>query len=395
VSAVVIVVVLLVVAGLGVLLYQQGATTTGTSTSSTSTSSAVVATSSTSSTTSSSSAAVSSLTTTTTTSTSTTTTSATTSRTTVQPTAVSMVLENTPQGRDAPLYYGLQQGYYKQNGVDLTINPSSTIQVGLTALEEGKVDFAVSDPSSLVLFAKNSNATDIRMISLNYEKNFAAIIYNNATISKPSDLNGKAGAMANPATSSLSAVWSLFAKANNLNTSSMNITFTSSGESGDLLLEGKVQFVVAIIDNLATYNEQGAASGLKFGAFIVADYGVELTGFSLVTTESMIQQHPAVVQAMVNATDESFVKGIENPQAAVTALVNANPQLNYTTSLIGFQETAGCCSVNVSSLTNPLQYGWMNPTDMQQTVANVAAAEGINGTLVATNYYTDAFVQEP
>ena len=186
----------------------------------------------------------------------------------------------------------------------------------MASLEAGKVNFAVSDPSSLILFAKNSNATDLRMVSLSFQKNFVAVLYNNATISKPSDLEGKTGAMASPTTSSLSALFSLFLKANNLNKSSMSITYTSgSTETGDLLLEGKVQFVVATIDTLPTYQAEAAGTGLKFGAFVMFDYGVQLAGYGLVTSEAMIQQQPALVQAMVNATDESFIQSIDNPQA--------------------------------------------------------------------------------
>lgn len=307
-----------------------------------------------------------------------------------------MVLENTPQARDAPLYYGIQQGYYAQNGIDLTINTLANTQLGLSALEEGKVDFAISDPSNLVLFSNSGNLTNLRMVSLNYQKNTVAVIYNNATISKPSDLNGKAGAMANPSTSSLSALWGLFVKANNLNTSSMQITYASGmTETGSLLLTGKVQFVVTTNENLPTYNQEGAASGLKFGAFLMANYGVQLSGFALVTTESLIQQQPGLVQSMVNATDESFVKAVESPQAAINALVDANPQLNATTTLIGFQLTLGCCTLNVTALTHPLQYGWFDPDTIQQTITNVEMAENITTSLPATNFYTDAFVQQP
>lgn len=266
----------------------------------------------------------------------------------------------------------------------------------MSALEAGKVDFAVSDASSLILFAKNSNATNLRMITLVYQKNFVAVIYNNATISKPSDLNGKSGAMASPKSSSLSALWSLFVKANNLNASSMHITYTTgSTETADLLLEGKVQFVVASIDKLPTYNQEAVGTGLKFGAFVMVNYGVQLTGYALVTTQAIIQQQPNLVQEMVNATDESLIKSIENPAAAAAALVDYNPQLNATTSQITFGLIAECCTVNVSGLTNPLQYGWFNPAAVQQTVTNVAVAENITSTLNATNYYTDAFSQQP
>lgn len=385
-----VLVLLLVSSGLAIVLYEQSTRSSVSSKASTTTVTDTIG-----STTTVPSTVTSTDTTGSTTTVPTTTTVTSTSTTTIKPAAVKLILDVTPGPSHAPYYYGYEQGIFAQNHIDLTIIPGTTVSTGLAALEAGDVNFAIADPSNLVLFAANSNFTNIKMVALTYERNFAAVVYNNATISKPSNLNGKAGAMANPATSSLSSVFTLFAKANDLNTSTMNLTFASGATPGDLLLEGKVQFIVTTIQNLPTYNAEGASLGLKFGAFDIASYGVDLTGFAIATTEAMIQQQPGVVQDFVNATMESFAAAIPDPQAAVSALVAYNPQLNATTSIEGFQEDLGCCTINPSGLASPLQYGWMNPQDMQQTVANVVSALNINATVIATNLYTDQFLEQP
>lgn len=315
-------------------------------------------------------------------------------QTVIAPSSVSLQLDYSPGPSHAPYYYGVQEGIYKQNGINLTIIPGTTVSAGLAALEAGKVDFDISDPANLVLFMSNNNASNIRIVALLYQRNFAAVVYNEANISTPADLNDKAGAELNPATSAFGGVFSLFARANDLNTSSMNIQYVQASQTASLLLEGKVQFIVTTIQELPTVQAL-ASPGQKFGAFDVADYGVQMAGFGIVTTEQIIQQNPGLVQKFVNATMHSFVATYANPTTAIADLVDKNPQLNQTVTMQGYQLITGCCMLNPGNLTNPLQFGWINPQFMQQTVDNAEASFNLKTSINATSIYTDQFVQEP
>jgi len=316
-------------------------------------------------------------------------------QTTTQPKTVKLILDVSPGPSHAPYYYGLAQGTYKHNGINLTILAGTTVSAGLAALETGSADFAVSDPNNVVLFASRNNATDLKMVALTYEKNFAAVIYNNASIRSPADLNGKSGMMPNPATSALSGMFSLFARANGLNVSSMNVQYAPVSTAASYLLQGKVQFIVTTVQNLPSYNSLGASAGLKFGAFDMPSYGVTMAGFAIVTTQKMITDNPDIVKDFVKATMDSFVAAYSNPSQAVSDLVKSNPQINESTALAGFEADIQCCMLNPSGLSSPLQYGWMDSQLMQGTVSNVETAFGLGNSLNATSIYTNEYVQSP
>jgi len=131
-------------------------------------------------------------------------------------------------------------------------------------------------------------------------------------------------------------------------------------------------------------------NGIQLGAFLLSNYGLSTYGEALLTTTQMIQQHPGTVQKMVRATMESVIMSELNPAAAVSALVAAQPQLNSTLTLAGFKLDLSCCTANATSSTNPLAFGWINATRMQQTVNLVVKGLDLRP-INATNLYDDSF----
>jgi len=316
-------------------------------------------------------------------------------QTSIKPSTVSLSLDFTPNPGDAPLFYGVAQGIYKQNHINLTIIPGTSVNAAIASLEAGDVNFALVAPSSVVDYVAKNNVTNIQMVAMEYARGTLVVIYNNASISTISDLNGKSGSMVSPSAGDVMGDFQLFANANGLNTSSMSIQYNPVSTSDDLLLTGKVQFIVASVQNLATVQSAGSTSGLKFGYFAMSDNGFNSAGFAIATTESMIQQNPGVVRDFVEATMQSLVSAYANQTGAVADLVSANPDLNETASLQGYRTLLSCCSMNPGNLTNPLQYGWINPQFMQQTVNNEIIADNLGITLNATTIYTNEFVQQP
>lgn len=319
-------------------------------------------------------------------------------QTSIKPSTVSLQLDFTPNPGDSPLFYGVAQGIFKANDINLTIIPGTSVSAAVAALEANKVDFALVSPPTLVDYVANNHVTNLEMVSMEYNLNSLVVIYNNASITSLSGLNGKAGSMVSPTQGDVLGDFTQFADANGLNVTSMSLQFNPVSTSDDLLLAGKVQFIVASIQNLGTVVPAGQSEGMSFGYFVMAGHGLNSAGIAIATTTQMVQSNPSLVQSFVKAIDQSLVQGYENPSVAVTDLVNANPQLNYSSSLTAYEQLLSCCSINPGNLTSYVQYGWISPTFMQQTVNTEIIADNLTAvlpTLNATTLYTDQFVQQP
>ena len=316
-------------------------------------------------------------------------------QTSIKPSTVSLGLDFTPNAGDAPLFYGVAEGIYKANNVNLTIIPGTSVGATVAALEAGKFDFALVSPSSVVDYVANNNVTDIQMVAMEYARSGLVVVFNNASITKISDLDGKSGSMVSPAQGDILGDFKIFAQANNLNVSSMNLQFNPVSTSDQLFLSGKVQFIVVAVNNLGTLRPPAAAAGITLGYFVLADNGLPAAGIAIATTRSMIQQNPNTVRNFVKATMQSLVQAYKNQAAAVADLVKANPQLNQSATLQGYQTLLQTTSIDPTGLSSPLQYGWIDASYMQQTVNTEIVADNLKLTLDATTIYTNQFVQQP
>lgn len=303
---------------------------------------------------------------------------------------VTLSLESAPNAYDAPIYYGLQQGIFGAQGLNVSVQSGSGTAATIAKVAAGDVDFGLADTPGMIFALANSNITNVRVVAILYQENFYAVFYNKADISTIQDLNGASGAMAAPGSSTLTPMFDLFVKLNGLNLTSMNLQYSSSSLFTYLVAQGKVEFTTNEIHNLPDVQAIASESGIQLGYFLLSDYGVSTYGQALLTTTQMIEQHPGTVQEMVRATMESMIMSEQNPAAAVSALSEAQPQLNSTLLLAGFKLDLSCCTTNATSTTNPLVFGWIDPQKMQQTVNLVV--EGLSlKEINATSLYDDSF----
>jgi NitT/TauT family transport system substrate-binding protein len=309
---------------------------------------------------------------------------------------VIMTLEFSPSSYHSSYYYGVSQGIYGNNGINLTIMPQKNSGGSISAVSSGQAQFGLADATALILSLTTSNITNVRIIAITFERNYFAIIYNKADIHAIGDLAGKtAGATSPSAGGAATKLFSLLAKDNNINLSSIHFQYASASVYYPLLVNGKLQFALSTGHALPSLQAAAAHSGIALGAFDFPDYGVDTYGEALITSTQMIQQHSDLVKRFVTATLESVKAGIGDQSAAVSALVAAEPQMNYTQTLTGFQIDIACCAKNTSGLSNALQIGWIDPSRMQQTVNIVVNGLGIHIPVNASNLYTDEYVMQP
>jgi len=296
---------------------------------------------------------------------------------------------------DAPHYYGLDQGYYRSNGINVTILPGTGGAAAITSVSTGQVDFALTDASGLVYSLVNSNVTNVRIVAVMFPKSFFGIIYNKAKISTLSDIQGKTGAAGNPTTTIATKLFLALLKLNNLNISTMTMNYGSQTVVEEYVATGKSDFAIGGAQDIAGLQAAASKNGIQLGFFPYSQYGIDSYGEVLITSTSMIQSHSDLVRRFVLATLQSLTAATLNPAAAVASMEKYQPQLNQTLMLQGFNIDVSCCLQGVSSSTDPLVFGYIDPARMQQTVNTAVQGLGVNKSVNATSFYTDAYTVPP
>lgn len=310
---------------------------------------------------------------------------------------VLLLLNYTPTASDSFVYYGVQQGYFASQGINASIIGGSTSASTVSEVSTGKVSFGFVPVSEVVQDLDVANITNVRIVGLYYTRSFDAVTYNEADVKNFSGLQNVPWT-SEPASGSLSAtpLFYYIAKTNGLNVTKLkaNVQNASSTVGHSLFVEGKVDFNLGTLSSYPELAALAASSGIRVGYFPFYSYGAE-DGFGLVTNTATIQSSPSLVKGMVYAMAESMIASAKDPQAAAAAIVESQPQLNYTLTEEAFQLEAQCCVENSTSTTPPLQFAYMNPAAMNQTVDWLSGVLGLKTPVPAREVYTNQFTTPP
>ncbi len=241
--------------------------------------------------------------------------------------AVSLRLNWYLGGLHVPFYYGREMGFFKQEGIDLTINEGrgsgNTVQV----VAAGSDTFGMADSSSLITTA--SKGADVKSVmSLLNSTGFSVVSLASTGIKTPKDLEGKSFAVSpgDP----LGQLFRALAAHNKLDMSKIRFVQVDPAAKVVAVLEKKVDALLGGADDqffLIKYKGQEPAA-LRY-----ADHGANIVGMTILTTGNTIKTKPDLVRRFVKASVRSWEEAKKNPNAAVDAAMKVKPDLNRQSTM--------------------------------------------------------------
>lgn len=200
-----------------------------------------------------------------------------------------------------------EQGYFRGNGVDITLKKYSTGGRSINRMFNNECDVSVSAGSPIVF--QSFRHPDLRVIStIGFSDNTVRIIARkDRGIEKPADLKGK-NIAAQKATSFHLFV-SLFLTKNGLSSKDVNLSFTRAEE---LELEEAWDRFDAI-----SLKEPYATDAVRFlgdNAVVFEDRGLILTTFNVVSRSSYIKKHPEAIRRLLKAVVQAEEFAKEHPE---------------------------------------------------------------------------------
>jgi NitT/TauT family transport system substrate-binding protein len=296
--------------------------------------------------------------------------------------AVSLRLNWYLGGLHAPFYYGKDRGFYKQEGIDLTINEgrgsANTVQV----VAAGSDTFGLADSSSVILTA--SKGAEIRSVmSVLNSTGFAVVSLASAGIKTPKDLEGKRLAVSpgDP----LGQLFQAVAAANKVDMSKISLVQVDPAAKVVSVLEKRADALLGGADDqffLIKYRGHEPAA-LRF-----ADWGANIVGMTILTQEATIKAKPELVRRFVHATVRSWDEAKKNPDAAVDSALKVKPDLNR-------QSTRDQMMVDfelMDSKNSRGRTGLSAQADWDQTLDLLKKYRELKTDKPATAFYTNEFL---
>jgi len=262
-------------------------------------------------------------------------------------------------GLHVPFYYGKERGFYKEEGIDLTINEgrgsANTVQV----VAAGSDTFGLADSSSVIATAARGAEVKSVMSLLN-STGFSVVSLASAGIKTPKDREGKKFAVSpgDP----LGQLFRALAAHNKLDMSKITFVQVDPAAKVVSVLEKRVEALLGGADDqyfLIKYK------GATPAAMRYADFGGNIVGMTIMATGETLKKDPDLVKRFVRATAKSWEESKKNPGAAVDAALKVKPDLDRASQL-------GQLKVDIAlldSANSKGRIGWGAQADWDQTLA--------------------------
>jgi NitT/TauT family transport system substrate-binding protein len=301
---------------------------------------------------------------------------------------------------EAPAYAAEAQGYFAQNGIDVTpviLSGTSAAEVAVAASRSPNA-FALGDLYDLASIAVNNASLNqlVETGSTGIVNPVGMIFLSSSNITKPTDLIGKTIGV--PFGSESYNMFIPFLKNNGVNLTQVNIQNIGFSDLADALFAHKVTAIVEFASDYAALQPQGVSLGEPVSYILFSNYGLPPVGSGIVMQNNLVKNDPSVARAITNATLYGYWFCVKNPDQCVQDFVDINPSFNYSSTLVQWQSSlvyeVGYNATTLGSLT-ALQFGYINPTTAANIVSLSSSIQGLSPAPDATSLYTDQFVQQP
>jgi NitT/TauT family transport system substrate-binding protein len=238
-------------------------------------------------------------------------------------TPVKMTLDFKFEGPSAPFLLPLDKGYYKAEGLNVTIDPSAGSLEPIQRVASGEYDMGFADINALIKFRDANPSTPIKAIFMLYNRPpFAVIGRKSRGIAAPKDLEGKT--LGAPAADGAFAQWPIFAQANSIDVSKVIIENISFPVREPMLAAGQVDAITGY--SFSTYidlKDKGVPVD-DIAVLLMADYGLTLYGNAILVNSKFAAEYPDAVKGFLRAFMRGLRETVKQPSTAIESVLKRN-----------------------------------------------------------------------
>lgn len=231
-------------------------------------------------------------------------------------TNVTLALDYTPNTNHTGIYVAMEKGYYRQQGLNVTLLPYGTTPPEVL-VGSGQAEFGISFQEYVAV--NRVQGQPIVSIAAIIQHNTSELsVLTSSGITSPAQLvNKRLASFSDPAEQGVIDEMEVFAGATN--PSYQTITFAEPDIKN--LQTGSADFIW-IYEGVE--GVQARDAGVNLTSFLLQDYGVpDFYSPVLITNEHEIAQHPNIVRAFDTATAAGYTYATQHPKESADILLSA------------------------------------------------------------------------
>jgi len=228
------------------------------------------------------------------------------------------------EGPAAPFFVAIDKGYYKAEGLNVSIDPGSGSVEGINRVASGAYEIGFADINSLIKYRDNPRNLPVKAVMMVYDTPaFSIVSLKKNGIAKPKDLEGKV--LGAPAADGAYAQWPIFVQANKIDASKVKIENIGFPVREPMLAQGKVDAITGFWFSSYMNLRANNVPAEEITVLHMRDFGVDLYGNVIIANPDFMRFSPKAVSGFVRATIRGIQDTIRNPDTAIESLMKRNP----------------------------------------------------------------------
>jgi len=287
---------------------------------------------------------------------------------------VTLQLDWIPTGEYAIYYNGLNNGFFREQGLEVTINRGQGSGDTIRRVAAGTAQFGVADIATVMTARQRSADSRVKCVLPVYTKPpHSLFVLRSSGITGFRQLEGKR--VGTTPGNSHQIYLPLLAAANNFDPAKITWVTTDPGAMGAMLINGQLDAAPFFQTHQYFQNKQAQRFGREIVAIPYANFGLDAYASTIIASDAMIDQKPELIRKMNAALQKSFLWARDNQDAAARIHNGHHPQIDVDDAL-------GSLRIGLTFVFNEIterdRLGRFSPERLKQTYDLVARTQQLD-----------------
>jgi NitT/TauT family transport system substrate-binding protein len=278
-----------------------------------------------------------------------------------------------PTGEYAPYSAGLEKGFFREVGIDLSYSTGRGSGDAVKKVAGGASPYGDGDISALMAARVREKAPVRCIMSQHTMSPHSLFVLESSGINGFKDLAGKT-LVTTPGNSHF-LYFPLVARMNGLDPNSVKWVTSDAPAMAPMLIAGKVDGAPLFATHLYYQNKQAEKVGKKIKAIPFADYGFKIYSYCLFATEDTIKNQPDVTRRFLAGVQKSFLWAKDNLEEAAKLHNKRHPD-------VAVDDAMGSMRIMVRYMfnenTDKVGFGGFDMAQLKETYKVVASSQDMD-----------------
>jgi NitT/TauT family transport system substrate-binding protein len=306
-------------------------------------------------------------------------------------TKIKLVLNWKYQGPQGMFFVAQDKGYYKDEGLEVTLDQGNGSGAGVPLVANGTYDAAFGDINALIeLAAKKPDDAPIAVYVMFNQPPFTVAVKADSPIKSPKDFEGKTlGGAANDGALKL---FPALCKLTKIDCTKVNITNMQPNLREQMLMQGQVDGVFGYVNTIRFSARLMGVDDSKLRYINYGDYGMDLYSNAIIVSKKLVKENPKAVAGLVRAINKGLLDSLKDIDASVAAVAKREPLIKIPVEKDRFVATLQ------SEMNHPeiakIGLGNVDPERLKKSIDILVDANNLPRTPKVSEIFTPAFLPD-